>query len=188
MPERDRITPLLERLDRLDRVFEAGERGVLAGGVLAMAAVAIANVFARNVLGASLAFADELSQILLILVTFLGIGYGVRHARHIRMSAVYDQLAGRPRKGLMFAIHVGTAAVLLAFCVYAVRYVAWVHAAGSVTPALRIPWYLIYLWVPVGFALGGIQHALAALRNLTARGVHLSFREEDRYHDAGAAG
>jgi len=85
---------LMERLHQLDAAVERIEGVVLAYGVLLMAAVSIANVFARNLFDHSLTFAEEVSRILTVLITFMGIGYGVRHARHIRMSALYDQLRG----------------------------------------------------------------------------------------------
>ena len=183
-----RLDALLRALARLDRGVETVERWVLAGGVLGMAAVGIANVFARNVLGHSLTFAAEVSQLLVVLVTFLGIGYGVRHARHIRMAAFYDQLSGRWRKGLMVLICLGTAALLFTLAVLAVGYVVELAGRGRVTAALRLPLYWVYVWVPVGFLLGGLQYLLAAVRNLTSPGVHLSFQQKEAYEPPGGGG
>lgn len=168
----------------VDRAVAGFERAVLIVGVLGMAAVNIANVFARNVLGESLPFAEELSQILTVLVTFVGIGYGARHGRHIRMSALYDQLRGRARKAGMLVVTFGTAALLFLFAFYAAGYVETQWTIGRVTPALRIPLYAIYAWVPVGLALGGLQYLLAGVRNLASSGVWLSFDREERYESA----
>lgn len=180
-----RLDAVMRVLATLDRGVEAVERWVLAGGVLAMAAVAIANVFARNVLGHSLTFAAEVSQLLVVLITFLGIGYGVRHARHIRMAAFYDQLTGRWRKGLMVLICLGTAALLFILAGLAIGYVVELAGRGRVTAALRLPLYWVYVWVPVGFVLGGLQYLLAAVRNLTTPGVHLSFQQREAYEPPG---
>lgn len=188
MAEKDKgngLDRLLRGLRAADRAVERVERWVLAGGVMGMAAVAIANVLARNVLGHSLTFAAEVSQLLVVLVTFLGIGYGVRHARHIRMAAVYDQLTGRWRKGLMVLICLGTAGLLFLLTALGVGYVLDMATLGRVTPALRIPLYLVYLWVPVGFALGGLQYLLAAVRNLISPGVHLAFQQPEAYQPPG---
>jgi len=180
-----RLDAVMRVLATLDRGVEAVERWVLAGGVLGMAAVSIANVFARNVLGHSLTFAAEVSQLLVVLVTFLGIGYGVRHARHIRMAAIYDQLTGRWRKGLMVLICLGTAALLFILAALAAGYVTDLAGRGRVTAALRLPLYWVYVWVPVGFVLGGLQYLLAAVRNLTTPGVHLSFQQREAYEPPG---
>lgn len=179
------------RLVRLFRLLDDGidrvERWILGGGILAMSALSIANVFARNLLGNSLTFVDEINQILIILITFLGVGYAARQGRHIRMTALYDQLPAAGRKALMVLIAASTAALLFALSWYALDYVLQTRAVGSVSAALRIPLYLIYAVVPLGLALGGVQYLLAALRNLLSPGVYVSFRREDRY-DEGTEG
>lgn len=179
----------------LPRVFKAIDNGVawfeaavLSVGILAMAAVSIVNVLGRNLLGQSLPFADELSQSLLVLITFIGVGYAARQARHIRMSAIYDLLGGRVRKFLMVTIAAATAALLSALAWFGAQYAWHIYELGSVTPALRIPLYLIYLWVPVGLALGALQYLLTVWRNLTSRQTWLSFSERDEYEPVGESG
>lgn len=179
----DRTSPLVRILRRTDAVVEIIERLVLTAGILLMAGITIANVIARNVFLHSLSFADELNQILIVLITFVGIGYGVRHARHIRMAALHDQLGPRGRKWLIMVVSVGTAALLFALTWYSVRYVVRMHTLGSVTPALQIPLWTIYAWAPVGLFIGGIHYSLAALRNLTSTEVYLSFTRKDEYDE-----
>ncbi|MGD2082547.1 MAG: TRAP transporter small permease [Chromatiales bacterium] len=177
---------LLALLARFDRGIETVEKLMLSGGVILMAAVSIANVIGRNLFDHSLIFAEEINQILMILITFMGIGYGVRHARHIRMSAVYDQLDGFPRKALMVVISLGTGLLLLLLAWYAIRYVDLIHRIGSVTPVLRVPLWAIYVWVPVGLTLGGVQYLLATVRNLTTADTYLSFQQKDAYEEPGS--
>ncbi len=176
---------LLRLFEGLDRGIGWGEAAVLSLSVMALALVSIANVIGRNLLDHSLAFTQEVNQSLMVLITFVGIGYGARRARHIRMSALHDQLRGRWRKALLVFTSVGTAALLFFLAWYAVEYVAQTRRIGSVTPALQIPLWAIYLWVPIGFTVGGIQYLLAALRNLTTPGAHLAFNCADEYENGG---
>lgn len=178
-----RHTSFRATLQWIDRLVTGFERLVLASGVLLMAGLNIANVIGRNLFHYSLPFAEEVNQILIVMVTFIGIGYGVREARHIRMSALYDQLGDRLRKALMTAICLITGALLLFLACLAVRYVGHVHRVGGSTPALGIPLYLIYLWTPVGFVLGAIQYFLAAWRNLTSSEIWLSIHRRDTYDE-----
>lgn len=178
----------LKALSAIDRGIVWFEAAILSGGVLAMAAVSIANVIGRELLGTSLAFADEVNQAIMVLITFIGIGFGVRRARHIRMSALYDQLGGRLRKGLLVIISLGTAVLLLALAWYGLQYALQIWRIGSVTPALRLPLYLVYFWVPVGFTLGAIQYLLAVWRNLADDDTWLSFTERDEYQAPGDSG
>lgn len=186
--EKNQPSSLLRILGSLDRGIAWFEAAVLSGGVMAMAVVSIANVAGRNLFGHSLAFADEVNQALLVLITFIGIGYGVRRARHIRMSALYDQLTGKVRKTLMVFIALATAALLFALAWFAAQYAWHIYHLGSVTPALRMPLYVVYLWVPVGLTLGAIQYLLAVWRNLTSEETWLSFTERDEYKSVGESG
>lgn len=181
-PAPDEVEPRwLRVVARVDRVLERGEGAVISLAVLGMAAIGIANVVGRDAFGRSLASAQELNAILVITVTFLGIGRGAREGRHIRMSALHDQLRGRARKVSMVLSHVLTCAVLATFAAFAVRYAASVASVGSVTPALRIPRAWLVAAAPLGLALGAVQYALAALRNLADERVHLSLVREDRH-------
>ncbi|MGR9109065.1 MAG: TRAP transporter small permease [Gammaproteobacteria bacterium] len=130
----------------------------IAIGILGIAVLTISNVIARSLFGMSLAFTEEISQFLIIVVTFLGLGYAVGKGRHIRMTALYDQCSDKTRKFLALMISSTAAGLLfyLAFLGFQYTY-GTVHALGSVSPVLQVPLWHIYLAAPVGFVLAGIQ-------------------------------
>lgn len=167
------------------RVVQRVEEFVVAWGILVIAALTVANVISRTLLGRSLAFAEELSQFCIVLVTFVGVGYAASQARHIRMTALYDQLGDRPRKALRVVICVSTAALLFLLSWYSLQYVQTVRALGTVSPTLQVPLFLVYLAAPLGLALGGVQYVFATWRNLTAPPgeVYLSFEHRDDYEE-----
>ena len=167
----------------IDHAIARFEGWVLAYGVLLMALNTVANVVARR-LGQSLYFTEELNQFLMVLITFVGIGYAARRARHIRMSAVYDQLGHAAKKALTIGIALITAVFMLGLAYYSFVYVSDVAARGRVTPALQIPLYITYVWLPIGFVITGIQYLLAIYRNLTHREIYLSYEEKEGYEQA----
>jgi TRAP-type C4-dicarboxylate transport system permease small subunit len=83
----------------------------------------------------------------------------------------------------MIAICAGTALVMFIMAYYAVVYVVSVARLGKVTPALQVPVYLTYLWVPLGFVITGIQYALTIVRNLREEPVFLSYEQVDQYDE-----
>ena len=87
--------------------------------VLVIAAMTIANVFCRSMLGFSLPVTDEVAQVSIIVLCFTGLSYAAGKGRHIRMTAIYDQLPPPVRKPLMMVITAGTAAILLVLAWYA---------------------------------------------------------------------
>lgn len=173
----------LRVLGAFDRGIAWFESIVLAYGILIMAANSVANVIGRTFFGQSLYFSEELNQFLIVLVTFVGLGYAARNGRHIRMSAFYDQLGDRGRKIFMILICAVTSAVMFFLAYHAYGYVARLERLGKVTPALQVPLYLTYVWVPIGFAITGIQYLLAVVKNLMAKEVYMSFEHIDAYED-----
>src|SRR5690554_3811092 len=110
-------------LGAVDLFIARVEAIILAAGVLLMALNTCTNVIARFAFGQGLFFSGEINRILIILVTFAGLGYAARHGRHIRMSAVYDTLPTTARKALMIVISLLTAAVMFFLCYYSVEYI-----------------------------------------------------------------
>lgn len=168
----------------ISKVVTKLEELCLAWGILGIAVLTIGNVAARTLFGTSLAFAEEISQFLIVFVTFLGLGYAAAQGRHIRMTALYDQLPDRRRKALAVFIAATTSVLLFYLSYLAVHYaIDTVRELGSVSPVLRVPLWIVYLAAPLGFVLGGVQYALAVVRNLTTEGVWLSYDKEDGYEE-----
>lgn len=168
----------------LDRAIANFERIVLSYGVLIMAVNSMANVIGRFGFGRSIYFSNELNAFLMVLITFMGLGYAARRGRHIRMSAIYDQLPDIGRKILMIVISLITAAVMFVLAYYAGSYVHRLWELEKVTSSLRFPMWIMYLWVPLGFAIGGIQYLLTAWQNLRSSEVYVSYEFIDSYGES----
>ena len=188
MDKSSAFTRLARGLGLLDRGIAKFEGFILAYGVLLMAANSITNVIGRTFFEQSLYFSEELNQFLIVLITFMGMGYAARKGRHIRMSAFYDQLGDRGKKILMIVMCATTAVVMFMLAYYAYGYVARIERMGKVTPALQAPLYLTYLWVPIGFAITGIQYSLAVVQNVREPEIYVSYEQVDSYDDGSEIG
>ncbi len=167
----------------IDSTISRIESFILAAGVLLMAINTCANVIGRFVFGESLFFAEEVNRILIVMITFAGLGYAARHGRHIRMSALYDALPTKARRVLMIIISLVTSATMFFLCYYAYTYIQSIYNTGRVLPTMGIPLYLMYVWVPIGFTITGIQYFLTAIKNMTSRDVYLSTHVIDGYEE-----
>ncbi len=173
-------------LGTIDSLISRFESFALAAGVLLMAANTIANVVGRFIFQHSIFFTEELNRIIIILITFAGVGYAARHGRHIRMSAIFDTLPVTARKGLMIVIAFVTALAMFALCYFSVRYIGKVQASGRVLPALQIPVWWIFIWVPLGFFVTGTQYFLTGIKNIIEKDVYLSTNVLEGYEDTEA--
>ena len=172
-------------LHLLDRIVGRVEAFALGWAILVLAAFTVANVAGRFFFDESIFFIEELSEFLMVLITFFGLGYVTRKGRHIRMTAIYDQLPPRGKKAVMIVIAAVTAAVMFVMAWYALEYVQRTAARGKLTPALQVPLYLTYVPVVLGFFLSGVQYLLTVLRNLDFGDprVFASFSALDEYED-----
>lgn len=159
------------------RRFEAF---LLGAAVLGMAALTIANVVARNVFGGNLAAVEELNEFLIVLICFVGLSHAASLGRHIRMTALHDQLGPSGRRRVLVLVSAVTAAVLATLAWYAGRYALSVE---RVSPVLGVSLKWVYLCAPIGLGLGALQYLLALLRNLTSARPWVAYERPDEYLD-----
>lgn len=172
---------LLRLLGGVDRGLRLLEQCVVGGCILAMALLMSAHVVGQAVFGEGIPGTYEVTKMLILGITFVGLGYAARQARHIRMSAIYEQLNDPSRKGLQILIAAGTAALMFFFAWKSGQYVMDIYERGRVSASLQIPMWTVYTTLPAGFVLAGIQYLLTIVRNLTTEGVWRSFTEKDVY-------
>ncbi|SDP32930.1 TRAP transporter small permease [Halobacillus aidingensis] len=146
----------------VDKIILKIEEFILSYAVIIIALMVVGKAIIRETFGYSLPFADEVSQIAVVIATFMGISYAARKGRHISMSAFYDLAPFKARKVLAIFIPFVTAIVLFVLSYYSWLYVMDVRESGRVTSALQMPAFYLYIFIPIGFLLGGIQF----LRNM----------------------
>ena len=179
-----RPTTLAGKIIRvIDRVLEYMEATIVGGAIIVMAALMVTHVLGRMLFSVGVPGRTEVTELLIVLITFVGVSYAVRRARHISMSAIYDQLRGIARKALIVTITLCTGALLFYMAWEAAGYVETTYRRERSSSALNIPLWMIYISMPIGFTLAGIQYWLTAFRNLTTREMYRSFTELEGYDE-----
>lgn len=154
----------------IEKIYET----IISFGILLMALVLVGNVISRTVFNTSWSFAEEVGQSLVVIVTFTGVGYCALKAKHINMSAIYD-LAPRRIKKILMIINAGiTGSVMFYLAFLGTQYTMRVKELGRVTPALRVPTYILCSIVTIGFLLAAIEYARTFLKNLTRKEIFIS--------------
>ena len=157
----------------LDRSLLKFEQLSLAWGIIAMAILTIANVLSRNILSQSIFFAEEITQLLIIIVTFIGTSYAARMASHIRMSLLYDTLGPKGKKVMTILVSACSAALMFYLAYLSYGYTAKLYMRESVSPALRLPRYLFSMWAVAGFSLTGLHYAITSWKNIVSDQLYL---------------
>jgi TRAP-type C4-dicarboxylate transport system permease small subunit len=164
------------------RVLDAAEVGVLCGAISLLALIIIANVFARFFFQ-SIYFVEEVSEFLVIMITFVGASYATRRARHIRMGAFLDMMPDAVEKGFVIFISAVSAGVMWVMAGHAWNYMLEVKAMEQTTSALRAPYWIFLVVIPLGFFASGMQCVRTVLKNLTEKEVWLSADQQSEYEE-----
>lgn len=156
------------------------EVALLVGGVVFLSALLFANVIARE-LGHSFVFGEELTVLIMILISFFGMSYAARKGRHIRMAAIYDLLSDKNKKKFVYIISTGSALLMFFLMYEAIKYTLDVASSKRITAALLWPYWTFVVWSAVGFLLTGIQYVRTIVKNVKENETWLSPEEKSEY-------
>ncbi|ABR49848.1 Tripartite ATP-independent periplasmic transporter, DctQ component [Alkaliphilus metalliredigens QYMF] len=162
------------------KLIEWFEVGVLSFGMFALASLLIVNVIARTFFK-SIYFVPEISEFLVIAITFAGVSYAVRKARHIRMGAIFDAMNPKIQKVMIIIICAVSAFVMFLMALYAYQYVEVIMNTNQRTPALRLPYWIFLVMVPIGFFSAGLQYIRTIIKNIKEPDVWLSPEQQGEY-------
>ncbi len=177
-----KIGPLRKLNRAVGKVVNAMEVSILVFCVATLGILLITNVFARTFFQ-SIYFAEEVSKFLVMLMTFTGVSYGVRKARHIRMGAFLDSMPPKMEKTFIIIISLISAVVMAIMAWASWEYLLNAMAKGHMTPALRVPKWTFYVIMPIGFGLAGIQYLRTILKNLIEKEPWQSPDQQSEYED-----
>ncbi|MDV2685244.1 TRAP transporter small permease [Alkalihalophilus lindianensis] len=133
------------------------EEVLLIGFSVVMVAVIAAQVFMRHVMESSLSWSEELARYCFIWLVYLGISYGVKKQRHIKVDVVLLLLKGKAKIALAMFANL----LFLSFAIFVIIYgydiAQRLLAFGQTSPALHIPMGLVYMATPIGMGLTAIR-------------------------------
>ena len=126
----------------LEDVFAAACMGVLA-------LITFANVVLRYLTDESIAWTEEISIALMVVMTLAAGGAAVARERHIRIDYFLER--GSPQRRRLFEL-IGAAAIVLLFAAMAVlgaRMVWDEYRFGETSPGIGVPKWWYSIWLPV---------------------------------------
>ena len=156
----------MKLLNKINNGIYLFEKAILSVAVLGIFVVLIANVFTRFILQSGISWAEEVGALCYVFICFIGVSYSTRSGRSITMSAVYDILPPKAQKAMTYFIDIIAFFSLIGFGILGLSYVVMLVNSGRVSVALRLPLWIPYLIVPIGFWLGAFQYLILILMNI----------------------
>ena len=117
-------------------------------------------------MGASLPWSEELARYIMAYAVFIGASIAAKEGAHIGIIALVHALPPRAKK-FMKVIAMFTAFIFSALVVYlSLIILQFLINLGQVSPAMRIPMWMVYAALPLGATLMGIRFLQATYKQI----------------------
>lgn len=139
-----------------------GVQALLMVQLTGICLVLLAQVCMRYLANMPLIWSEEVAMFLMCWITFAGVGYGVHHRLHIRMTSLEKCLSVPWRKALVITVDV----ICLAACAMtfpdALEY--FTDMAAVEAPGSQLPYGLVYICLPFGFGVAVLAFVMDIIR------------------------
>lgn len=141
----------------LDKVVSKIEELIAVIGLSAMTIITLVAVFFRYVLQSPIIWSEEAARYLMVWSTMLGISIATRQKAHLGID-IFISMA--PKKAQRLLEILSTLMMIVMFVFLVIISIVFIRSAlrtNNVSPMLRIPFYIIYLALPIGFGLSAVR-------------------------------
>lgn len=144
---------------------------LLSFSVMVVTGILIVNSVSRTMFHYGFQSAEEVAQIFILLMTFVGLSNAARKGSHVVMTAILD-LVSMKKKKILSTFVSGVTFLFLIFLLYLTwNYVGTVYANGRITSSLSIPLWTIYIILPTGCLMASFQYLLTFIMNLRDKDI-----------------
>jgi TRAP-type C4-dicarboxylate transport system permease small subunit len=151
--------PWLQRAEALGRWLE---NALLLGLFSGLLALAVTQIFLRNVLSIGLPWADGLIRVAVLWIAVVGAIAASRDQKHIAINLSQRYLPARARRAVLILVEAFTAAVCGWLAWYSWVFVSDSRAFGDLLFG-DWPAWIFQAILPVGFTLIGYRYGLRSL-------------------------
>lgn len=158
---------------------------------LTMVIVIGLQVFMRFVLSSSLGWSEELARYCFIWLVYIGISYGVKKQRHIKVDVMLLLLKERGKLILHMVANLFFLAFAIVIIIYGYDVMSRLMQTGQTSAALSIPISFVYAATPIGMGLTAIriiQQIIKQIRTLLGKDTFYVKTEMDDVLERGDVG
>lgn len=137
-------------------MLEKIEKFVSCTCVITMAILVFVNVIARYVFNRSLAFSDEMSTYLFVLMSFMGTAIAAKRGAHLGLSILTDKVSAKTRMYIQIFTYAVSGIFCLLIVIFGIQMVMSQYQLGQETAAMQWPEWIYGSFVPIGAAFSMI--------------------------------
>ncbi len=142
-------------MKQLDAIIRKAEEIAAIFCFSAMSIITLVAVFFRYVLNNPIIWSEEASRYLMVWGICIGISIATEKKAHLGIDIFVSFAPQKMRRRL--EIISGILLTLIFAMALSILFVNMAVKTGNVTPLLRIPFWMIYLALPIGFAMSMLR-------------------------------
>jgi C4-dicarboxylate transporter DctQ subunit len=152
--------------EKLDRYLEVFSVTVMTAAMGAATLAAFVNVVLRYLFNASLTWAAELTSSLFIWSALFGAAYGFKIGMHLGVTVLIQKLHPKVAKWVLSGTLVIILGYLICLIFWGYDFVKFNHDMEMVSVDLGVPYWIIYLCVPISMLIASYQVLLKLIKTL----------------------
>ena len=160
-----RMLKLLIRLKKADNFLYAIQKILILVGVIAMVIINGAQVFCRYVLHSSLTWSEQVSVLLFFILIMLGANLAVKTDSETKVDILRFKNK-RANSILHLLTDVLSIVALAVFIVSGFALLKHARKFPQFLSSIRLNYFYIYLWLPIGFGLVLFDKVINVLENI----------------------
>lgn len=144
-------------MKQLDAIVRKIEEIITIVCFSAMSIITLVAVFFRYVLNSPITWSEEAARYLMVWGICIGISIATEKKAHLGIDVFVSFAPPKVRRVLEIVSGVLLTLVYIMVLALSVLFVSSALKLGNVTPLLRIPFWMVYLALPIGFGLSTIR-------------------------------
>lgn len=178
--EQSTISKITKFMRALDLVLSKIENVITVSFLVIMTTAILVGVVMRFILKIPNMYGEEISRYSMIVVAFVGISVGVRQRAHLGIDGVVSNLPAAAAKILKIIAQLVSIFAYGLFTFQTFLFVEQSRKMQQVSPSMRLPMWVVYCILLVGFLLSFIRSLMVFWNDyLTGEGNGLVDSEEE---------
>lgn len=156
-------------LKKIDNILSKIEGYIIGTLILSTTVILFFNVIFRAFSMAS-TWAEEIIRYVIVWVTFFGGSLCAKHGNHVGIDVFVQLIPSKKIKRFVQALGFFSAAIFSVLAGYAgAKMTNLVIQTSQKSPAVLMPFWIVYVSIPLGFALMTIRFIVAGISSLTGK-------------------
>lgn len=139
------------------KVLKQIEENIIGASLITSVILVFYNVVMRYIFKESSVWIEEAVRFLMVWVTFIGAAVCFGRGTHMGIDLIFSFVKGGPKKVVEFIILLASLVFLIFMFKYGLELVLFTKKSGQISPAMGIKLYWIYIAMPFGAFLSGIE-------------------------------